>query len=71
MLRRGQRTYRQGCQPATDEQEWLDPAAKEEQYRIIVLLLEHGASPNDFDAKGKTVAAAALSDWIRQLLDSY
>jgi len=46
-------------------------AAKEEQYRIIVLLLEHGASPNDLDAKGKTVADAALSDWIRQLLDSY
>jgi hypothetical protein len=46
-------------------------AAKEEQRRIIVLLLEHGASPNDFDAKGKTVAAAALSDWIHQLLDSY
>jgi hypothetical protein len=46
-------------------------AAKEEQHRIIVLLLEHGASPNDFDAKDKTVAAAALSDWIRQLRDSY
>ena len=46
-------------------------AAKEEQHRIIVLLLEHGASPNDLDAKGKTVAAAASSDWIRQLLDRY
>jgi ankyrin repeat protein len=46
-------------------------AAKDEQRQIIVLLLEHGASPNDIDAKGKTVAAAALSDWIRQLLDSY
>jgi len=46
-------------------------AAKEDQYRIIVLLLEHGASPNDVDAKGKTVSAAALSAWIRQLLDSY
>jgi hypothetical protein len=46
-------------------------AAKEEQHRIIVLLLEHGASPNDHDAKGKTVAAAAVSDWIRQLLDRY
>jgi len=44
-------------------------AAKEEQHRIIVLLLGHGASPNDVDAKGKTVAAAAESDWIRQLLD--
>ena len=46
-------------------------AAKEEQQRIIVFLLEHGASPNDLDAKGKTVRAAASSDWIRQLLDRY
>ncbi len=45
--------------------------AKEEQYRIIMFLLEHGASPNDLDSKGKTVADAALSDWIRQLLNSY
>ncbi len=45
-------------------------AAKEEQRRIIALLREHGASPNDVDAKGKTVAAAASSDWIRRLLDS-
>jgi len=43
--------------------------AKESQHRIIVLLLDHGASLNDLDAKGKTVAAAASSDWIRQLLD--
>ena len=46
-------------------------AAKEEQHRIIVLLLEHGASRTDLDAKGKTVAAAASSGWIRQLLDNY
>jgi ankyrin repeat protein len=43
-------------------------AAKEEQGRIIDVLLEHGASPNDTDAKGKTVAAAASSDWVRNLL---
>ena len=43
-------------------------AAKDEQSRIITLLLGHGASPTDADAKGKTVAAAASSDWIRQLL---
>ena len=43
--------------------------AKEEQHRIIVLLLGHGASGTDLDAKGKTVAAAASSGWIRQLLD--
>ena len=43
-------------------------AAKEEQGRIIALLLAHGASPTDTDANGKTVAAAASSDWIRNLL---
>jgi ankyrin repeat protein len=43
--------------------------AKEEQHRIIVLLLGHGASGTDLDAKGKTVAAAASSGWIRQLLE--
>jgi ankyrin repeat protein len=43
-------------------------AAKGGQRRIIVVLLEHGASPTDVDAKGKTVAAAASSDWIRDLL---
>jgi len=45
--------------------------AKEEQNRIIVFLLEHGASPDDLDVKGKTVADAASSDWIRHLLISY
>jgi hypothetical protein len=45
--------------------------AKEEQHRIIVLLLGHGASGTDLDAKGKTVATAASSDWIRQLLDNH
>jgi ankyrin repeat protein len=45
--------------------------AKREQRRIIVLLLEHGATPSDVDANGKTVATAASSDWIRQLLDNY
>ena len=43
-------------------------AAKEGQARIIALLLEHGASPIDTDANGKTVAAAASSDWTRNLL---
>jgi ankyrin repeat protein len=46
-------------------------AAKDEQRRIIALLLEHGASPTDVDANGKTAAAAASSDWVRQLLDSH
>ena len=43
-------------------------AAKDEQGRIIAVLLQHGASPTDADANGKTVAAAASSDWIRDLL---
>jgi hypothetical protein len=43
-------------------------AAKEEQRRIIAFLLGHGASATDADVKGKTVAAAASSDWISDLL---
>jgi len=43
-------------------------AAKDEQRRIITVLLEHGASPSDRNARGKTVADAASSEWIRQLL---
>ena len=43
-------------------------AARDEQGRIIVLLLGHGASAIDTDANGKTVAAAATSVWIRDLL---
>jgi ankyrin repeat protein len=45
--------------------------AKDEQRRIIAVLLEHGASPGDVDANGKTVAAAASSDWIRALLVNF
>ncbi len=45
--------------------------AKDQQHRIIVVLLRHGASGTDLDARGKTVAAAASSDWIRQLLDMH
>jgi hypothetical protein len=45
-------------------------AAKEEQHRIIVVLLQHGARPTDPDARGRTAADSASSDWIRQLLDS-
>jgi hypothetical protein len=43
-------------------------AAKDEQGRIIAVLLGHGASPTDAAANGKTVAGAASSDWIRNLL---
>lgn len=45
-------------------------AAKDEQGKIIAALLQHGARPTDVDAKGKTVADAASSDWIRDLLDT-
>jgi ankyrin repeat protein len=44
--------------------------AKEHQREIIALLLRRGARATDTDAKGKTVAAAATSDWIRELLDA-
>jgi ankyrin repeat protein len=45
-------------------------AAKDEQRRIVALLFGHGASPTEVDANGKTVVAAASSDWIRNLLRS-
>ena len=45
-------------------------SAKEEQHRIIVLLLAHGASATDADAKGTTVMAAAASDRVRRLLST-
>lgn len=44
--------------------------AHDEQRRIIALLLGHGGRPTDVDANGKTVTAAASSDWIRRLLDN-
>jgi hypothetical protein len=45
-------------------------ASKDEQGRVIALLLRHGATPTDVDANGKSVAAAASGDWIRHLLDT-
>ena len=43
-------------------------ACKDEQRRLIDLLLGNGASLTDVDANGKSVAAAASSHWIRDLL---
>lgn len=43
-------------------------AARAEQANIITLLVDHGARPTDTDRTGKTVAAAATSAWIRELL---
>jgi len=45
------------------------PEAKEHQREIIALLLQRGARATDTDEKGKSVADAATSDWIRDLLD--
>jgi hypothetical protein len=45
-------------------------AAKAQQRGIIALLLEHGARPTDTDSRGKTVEAAAASDWVRALLNA-
>ncbi len=39
-----------------------------QQRQIIVLLLRSGARPSDKDYSGKTVAQAATSPWIRELL---
>ena len=44
-------------------------AAKHEQRLIILSLLQHGASPSDVDANGKSVFDAATSDWVRRMLD--
>ena len=37
-------------------------------YKHLKVLVGHGASPTDTDANGRTVAAAASSDWIHHLL---
>jgi len=42
--------------------------AQEQQKEIILLLLQHGARPEDKDAQGKTVVQSAVSGWIRELL---
>jgi hypothetical protein len=45
-------------------------AAHEQQGQIIRILLQHGARPSDVDANGKSVTAAASSEWIQQLLET-
>jgi len=44
--------------------------ARQLQQEIILLLLRHGAKPTDRDARGKTVAQSAVSDWIQGLLST-
>ena len=42
--------------------------ARGQQAGIVELLLQRGAHPDDRDGRGKTVLAAATSDWLRALL---
>ena len=45
------------------------PEAREQQRRIVRLLLDHGARLSDTDAKGTSVREAATSAWIQELLE--
>jgi ankyrin repeat protein len=42
--------------------------AREEQEKIIQLLLDHGARPSDSDSSGRTVRDCVNADWIHPLL---
>ncbi|MEO8379473.1 MAG: ankyrin repeat domain-containing protein [Acidobacteriota bacterium] len=42
--------------------------SREEQAKIIRLLLDHGARPSDEDSSGKSVLDCVKSDWIEALL---
>jgi len=44
------------------------PAAQEQQREIILLLLKHGARPEDKSATGKSVTAVAGTSWILDIL---
>jgi ankyrin repeat protein len=43
-------------------------AAKDEQRKIIALLLSHGAALTDVDGRGRSVPEASSSDWARLVL---
>lgn len=43
-------------------------ASREEQKKIIGLLLNHGARPSDKNLAGKSVKDCVKTDWIRELL---
>jgi hypothetical protein len=45
------------------------PASRHEQARVVAALLRHGATPTDVDARGRSVASAAVGDGVRRLLD--
>ena len=42
--------------------------ARDQQARIIEMLLGHGSRPTNIDANGRTVNVAATSAWIRDLI---
>jgi len=44
------------------------PEAKSQQIRIIQVLVQRGATPQDRDDKGKTVADCAHASWVRTSL---
>jgi len=43
-------------------------ASREEQTKIIQVLLSHGAQPSDRDSAGKSVMECAKAEWIQALL---
>jgi ankyrin repeat protein len=43
--------------------------AREEQEKIIRLLLDHGARPSDRDSSGRSVSDCVNADWIHRLLE--
>jgi ankyrin repeat protein len=42
--------------------------ARDEQEKIITLLLQHGARPSDKDSSGKSVRDSVKAEWIQSLL---
>jgi ankyrin repeat protein len=47
------------------------PLAKEQQKKIILLLLQYGARPADKDARGNTVAQIVTSQWVQEIFEAY
>jgi len=45
-------------------------SAKEQQERIIRILLAHGARPTDTDHRGKTVTESMRARWVKELMEA-
>lgn len=45
-------------------------SAREQQERIIRILLAHGARPTDADHRGKTVTESITARWVNELLEA-